>query len=90
MVTDRSAKPFMWVRSPPTSPLDFVSLCANVYGQQQEKTMTEEQIERTAEREMNRLDRELMSNALTQEQYDIEVSLLDKWAQQQYKEMSKY
>jgi len=67
-----------------------VSLCANVYGQQQEKTMTEEQIERTAEREMNRLDRELMSNALTQEQYDIEVSLLDKWAQQQYKEMSKY
>jgi hypothetical protein len=48
--------------------------------------MTEEQIERTCEREMNRLDRELMSNSISQEEYDHEVMLLDKWAQEQYRQ----
>lgn len=46
--------------------------------------MTEEQIERKVERAMNALDARLMSGSLTQADYDHEVMILDKWAQQQY------
>ncbi len=45
--------------------------------------MTEDQIERKVERVMNNLDAQLMSYNITQEQYDREVMLLDKWAQMQ-------
>lgn len=50
--------------------------------------MTEDQIEQQVERLMNRLDRHLMSNLFTQDEYDREVYLLDIWAQKQYKKAS--
>lgn len=42
--------------------------------------MTEDQIDRIVEREMDKLDRMLTNGLMTQEQYDEEVSELDKWA----------
>ena len=42
--------------------------------------LTEDQIERAVEREMNMLDRLLMSNAISQKQYDQEVREIDLWA----------
>lgn len=47
--------------------------------------LTEDQIERAVEREMNMLDRLLMSNAMTQKQYNQEVKDLDHWAKEKYK-----
>jgi hypothetical protein len=41
--------------------------------------MTEEQIERIAERKMDRLDARLMSGELSQAQYDAEVKALNQW-----------
>ena len=46
--------------------------------------MTAEQIEHRVQRAMDRLDAQLMTDLLTQAEYDCEVSTLDKWAQQQY------
>lgn len=45
--------------------------------------MTEDQIERKMEFAMDRLDARLMSNRLSQAEYDHEVMILDKWAMQQ-------
>lgn len=47
--------------------------------------MTEDQIELKVEREMDKLDRKLMDGRITQEEYDREIYLLDKWAEQQYR-----
>lgn len=41
--------------------------------------MTEDQIERIAERKMDRLDARLMSGELSQAQYDTEVKALDEF-----------
>jgi hypothetical protein len=49
----------------------------------------EDEIERVAEREMNRLDKELLSGALTQEDYDEEVEALDQWVREEYKGTQK-
>lgn len=48
--------------------------------------MTEEQIERHVERATDRLDRIFMADnsPMAQAEYDREISILDKWAQQQY------
>jgi hypothetical protein len=46
--------------------------------------MTEAQIERKAESYMDRLDRQLMGNEITQTVYDREVKALDKWTKEQY------
>lgn len=46
--------------------------------------LTDNQIESRVERAINALDARLMKNELTQEEYDEEVSIVDKWAQQQY------
>jgi hypothetical protein len=46
--------------------------------------LTEDQIERLVERAMNKLDARLMGGTLSQADYDHEVMILDKWAQQQY------
>lgn len=51
--------------------------------------MTEEQIERIAEREMNRLDKELLNGSITQEEYNQEVRELDHWIKEEYRH-SKY
>jgi hypothetical protein len=48
--------------------------------------MTEEQIERIAEREMNRLDKELMNGTITQEEYNQEVRELDQWTREEYRQ----
>jgi hypothetical protein len=45
--------------------------------------MTEDQIERRVERAMDRLDARLMSDRLSQAEYDREIVALDKWASQQ-------
>lgn len=44
------------------------------------KLTTEEAIERIVERSMNILDKLLLTNQLTQEEYEREVYLLDEWA----------
>jgi hypothetical protein len=41
--------------------------------------MTEDQIERIAERKMDRLDARLMNGELSQAQYDAEVKALDEF-----------
>ena len=41
--------------------------------------MTFDAIERIAEKEMDRLDKELLNGALTQEEYDTEVKALEDW-----------
>ena len=51
--------------------------------------MTEAQIERKAESYMDRLDRQLMRNEITQTVYDREVKALDKWAKDQYAKRRK-
>ena len=46
--------------------------------------LTEQQIERRVESAIDRLDRHLLSNQITQEQYDRDIVSIDKWAEQQY------
>lgn len=48
------------------------------------KLTKEEAIERIVERSMNLLDKQLMTNQLTQDVYDQEVKDLDEWARDQY------
>lgn len=50
--------------------------------------MTEAQIEAKVESEMNKLDRQLTSGKITQEEYDDFVYRLDRWADNQYKYVS--
>jgi hypothetical protein len=46
--------------------------------------MTESQIEIIVERAIDKLDKKLMQSKITQSEYDYEVSIIDKWATQQY------
>jgi len=46
--------------------------------------LTEHEIEMFSERAMDRLDKQLLSNQIQQEQYDRDIVSLDKWAEQQY------
>ena len=48
------------------------------------QALTENQIEATVERQIDKLDAKLMSGKLTQSEYDHEVMIVDKWASQQY------
>ena len=48
------------------------------------QALTEEQIERKVESAIDRLDRHLLSNQITQEQSDRDIVSIDKWAEQQY------
>ena len=50
----------------------------------QNLTLTESQIEYKVEKAIDRLDRQFMSNQITQDQYDRDMVSIDKWAQQQY------
>jgi hypothetical protein len=47
-------------------------------------TMTENQIEIIVERAIDKLDARLMQSKITQSEYNYEVSIIDKWATQQY------
>ena len=48
------------------------------------QALSEDQIERIVERTIDRLDRHLLSNQITQEQYDRDIVSLDRWASEQY------
>jgi CO dehydrogenase/acetyl-CoA synthase beta subunit len=50
-------------------------------------TMTEEQIERIAERRMNMLDRNYIVGNINQDQYDQLVKDLDDWAKDEYRKL---
>lgn len=47
-------------------------------------TMSESEIEIIVERVIDKLDKKLMQSKITQSEYDYEVSIIDKWATQQY------
>lgn len=47
--------------------------------------MTEEQIERRAERAMHRLDAQLIGGKITQAEYDREVQSLHRWTENAHK-----
>jgi hypothetical protein len=44
---------------------------------------TEDQIENRVEKAIDRLDRQLLTGNITQQEYDQEVMIVDKWAYQQ-------
>lgn len=48
------------------------------------QALTESQIEQRVEWAVDRLDRHLLTNQITQEQYDRDIVAIDKWASQQY------
>lgn len=54
------------------------------------ETLTEDQIETRVERAIDRLDRHLLSNQITQEQYDRDIVSIDKWASQQYEHLKNF
>ena len=60
----------------------------SIFAFNQYRPLTEEQIERKVEIQIDRLDRHLLSNQITQEQYDRDIMALDTWAIQQH-EFSK-
>jgi hypothetical protein len=49
--------------------------------------LTEDQIETRVERAIDRLDRHLLSNQITPEQYDKDIVSIDTWALQQYEHL---
>ena len=46
--------------------------------------MTENQIEIAVERAIDKLDARFMQSKISQADYDYEVLIVDKWAEQQY------
>jgi hypothetical protein len=51
--------------------------------------MTEKEIERTAERRMDMLDRHLMVGNLSQVQYEQLVHDLERWSKEEYAKLRK-
>ena len=49
--------------------------------------LTENQIETRVENAIDTLDKRLLSNQITQEQYDKDIVRIDKWASQQYEHL---
>lgn len=54
-----------------------------------QQALTEEQIERKVEVAIDRLDRHLLSNQITQDQYDRDIASIDRWASEQYQYCKK-
>ncbi len=50
--------------------------------------LTESQIEIRVERATDKLDKRFMNGEMTQQEYDHEIMILDKWSQQQYDAMT--
>ena len=48
--------------------------------------MTEDQIERIVERQMDKLDLQLTKGMLTNEEYEAEIRELDNWANDAYRQ----
>lgn len=51
--------------------------------------MNETQIENLVERAIDKLDAQLMQGKIHQVEYDYEVSIVDKWAEQQYQHLKE-
>lgn len=66
-------------------PLAFNSKLAYDGSMMKERVMTEAQIERIVEREMDKLDRLLLAGQLSYEDYDFEITELEKWAREEYR-----
>lgn len=49
--------------------------------------LTESQIEARVENAIDALDKRLLSNQITHEQYDKDIVRIDKWASQQYEHL---
>ena len=49
--------------------------------------LTETQIEIRAEKAIDKLDKQFLSNQITREQYDRDMVAIDKWAEQEYQHM---
>lgn len=49
--------------------------------------LTENQIDTRVERAADCLDRQFMTNQITQEQYDKDIVSINKWASQQYEHL---
>ena len=47
----------------------------------------EDKLERIYEREMDALDKQFMSGSITQKEYDEECNALDKWINEEYKNL---
>jgi hypothetical protein len=56
----------------------------SIFAFNQYRPLSEDQIERKVSAQIDRLDRHLLSNQITQEQYDRDIMALDTWAAQQY------
>ena len=54
----------------------------------EKQPLTEDQIEQHVERAMNRLDRQFLAGTISQQEYDREVLILDRWAYQQGQHIS--
>jgi hypothetical protein len=54
------------------------------------KLTQEEAIERIVERSMTLLDKQLLTNQLTQDEYDEEVKDLDEWAREAYRNLETF
>lgn len=57
------------------------------HGVQQMAYLTEDEIERRAERIMNVIDRSYMRGEITAEMYDMLVKDIDQWVQEQLKQI---
>lgn len=51
--------------------------------------VTEDHLERIVQRTMNQLDKLLLTNEMTQDEYDQEVRELDQWAREMYRNLPK-
>ena len=50
--------------------------------------MTENQIENAVSRVIDKLDNLLLTNRITQEDYELEIRVINNWAIQQYKNLN--
>jgi len=49
--------------------------------------LTENYIETSVERVIDRLDKKLLTNQITQEQYDKDIAHINKWSARQYEHL---
>lgn len=50
--------------------------------------LTENQIENAVSRVIDKLDNLLLTNRITQEDYELEIRVINNWAIQQYKNLN--
>lgn len=63
--------------------LYYVECIVKEHHAEEESRLSEEQIESIVEKRINKLDKKLMQGHITQQEYDHEVMILDKWSSQQ-------